>query len=83
LTLRRYNIIGVFQFLSLVLSAMPFAFHRFAMRRRDESFKRLSGPSLRAYAPYAAVHVDWYDDSENLPEDKVFYKNRQSGVNNW
>eukprot|EP00571_Detonula_confervacea_P016822 CAMPEP_0172300408 /NCGR_PEP_ID=MMETSP1058-20130122/2511_1 /TAXON_ID=83371 /ORGANISM="Detonula confervacea, Strain CCMP 353" /LENGTH=65 /DNA_ID=CAMNT_0013010179 /DNA_START=23 /DNA_END=217 /DNA_ORIENTATION=+ len=55
----------------------------FAMRRRDESFKRLSGPSLRAYAPYAAVHVDWYDDSENLPEDKVFYKNRQSGVNNW
>ena len=56
----------------------------FQMRRRGDGFVRLQGPSLRAYAPYAAVHVDWYDDSENLPEDKVYYKKRQSGkVNNW
>jgi len=55
----------------------------FAMYRRNVPFKRLQGPSLRAYAPYAAVHVDWYDDSENLPADKVFYTKRQMGANNW
>jgi len=55
----------------------------FAMYRRDTAFKRLTKPSLRAYAPYAAVHVDWYDDSDNLPADKVYYSQRQSGVNNW
>lgn len=56
----------------------------FAMFRRDTDFGRLVGPSFRAYAPYAAVHVDWYDDSKNLPADKVYYKKRQSGnVNNW
>jgi len=55
----------------------------FAMYRRNVPFKRLQGPSLRAYAPYAAVHVDWYDDSENLPADKVFYAKRQMGANNW
>lgn len=56
----------------------------FAMFRRDTDFGRHVGPSFRAYAPYAAVHVDWYDDSKNLPADKVYYKKRQSGhVNNW
>ena len=55
----------------------------FGMFRRDTQFKRLLRPSLRAYAPYAAVHVDWYDDSKHLPEDKVYYSERQLGVNNW
>lgn len=56
----------------------------FAMFRRGTDFGRLAGPSLRAYAPYAAVHVDWYYDSNNLPPDKVYYTKRQSGkVNNW
>ena len=55
----------------------------FAMFRRDTHFKRLLRPSLRAYAPYAAVHVDWYDDSKHLPEDKVYYSERQLGVSSW
>ena len=56
----------------------------FAMFRRDTDFGRLAGPSLRAYAPYAAIHVDWYHDSNNLPPDKVYYTKRQSSkVNNW
>lgn len=56
----------------------------FVMFRRDADFGRHAGPSFRAYAPYAAVHVDWYDDSNNLPADKVYYTERQSGkVNNW
>ena len=48
-------------------------------------FRRLTRPSLRAYAPYAAVHVDWYydSDSDNLPADKVYYMQQQSGVDNW
>lgn len=56
----------------------------FAMFRLDTDFGRLVGPSLRAHAPYAAVHIDWYHDSNNLPPDKVYYTKRQSGkVNNW
>jgi len=55
----------------------------FAMRRRDTSLRRLTRPSLRVYAPYAAVHVDWYDDSEHLPDDKIYYRMRQSNVNHW
>lgn len=55
----------------------------FGMYRRNTQFKRGTFPSLRAYAPYAAVHVDWYDDSQNLPADKIYYSKRQSGVNNW
>lgn len=35
----------------------------FAMRRRGYRFARLQRPSIRAYAPYAAVHVDWYQNS--------------------
>lgn len=55
----------------------------FAMYGRDVPFRRLTRPSLRAYAPYAAVHVDWYDSTDNLPADKVYYAKQQSGVNNW
>ena len=56
----------------------------FAMRRRNLPFGRLQMPSLRAYAPYAANHVDWYFDSTNLPPDKVHYLQRQQqGVNSW
>ena len=55
----------------------------FAMYRRETKFTRLINPCLRAYAPYSAVHVDWYDDSSNLPADKLHYVNKQNGVNNW
>lgn len=55
----------------------------FAMYRRNTSMGRLSSPSVRAYAPYAAVHVDWYYDTQDLPADKIYYLNRQKGVNNW
>ena len=56
----------------------------FAMFRRDAKFKRLAGSSLRAYAPYAAVHVDWYSDSKNISADKIYHKNKQAGkVNHW
>ena len=55
----------------------------FAMYRQNIQFVRLVALSLRAYTPYAAVHVDWYADSSNRSEDKLFYVNRQSGVNNW
>ena len=36
----------------------------FAMRHRDASFRRLSHPAVRAYAPFAAVHVDWYQHKD-------------------
>jgi len=55
----------------------------FAMYRRNVPFVRLTRPSLRAYAPYAAVHVDWYYSSDNLPADNVYYAKRQSDVNSW
>jgi len=55
----------------------------FVMFSRDTMFERGIQPSLLAYAPYAAVHVDWYDDSDNLPADKIYYSEHQSTVNNW
>ena len=55
----------------------------FAMRRRNEHIRPLSGRTLRSYAPFAAVHVDWYHDSQNLPADKVWYMRRQQGAGNW
>ena len=55
----------------------------FAMFRRETRFERGTVPSLRAYAPYASVHLDWYDDSGHLPEDKIYYSAHQYGVNNW
>jgi hypothetical protein len=57
----------------------------FTMRRRDHIPHRFSpaGKTLRAYAPYAAVHLDWYHDSANLPADKLFYIKRETGGNNW
>lgn len=55
----------------------------FGMRRRDLKLARITCPCVRAYAPYAAVHVDWYFDTENPPKDKEWYLKRQRGVNNW
>jgi len=47
----------------------------FAMRRRNLTFTRtISGTNtLRAYAPYVGTHTDWYLNSSNLHEDKVWY----------
>lgn len=55
----------------------------FSMFRRDTPFKRLTQPSVRTYAPYSAVHIDWYHDSTNLSADKLYYTSHQSGINNW
>lgn len=55
----------------------------FAMRRRTQGFARLTRPSIRTYAPYSAVHLDWYLNTSDLPPDKAYYKNRSKGVNNW
>lgn len=58
----------------------------FAMRRRNLKFARLQRPSARVHAPYAAVHTDWYFNSSDLPEDKIWYQTRLSNngqVNHW
>ena len=56
----------------------------FAMRRRTQRFARITCPCIRTYAPYAAVHLDWYLDSDNLPPDKKYYVAHAFGnVNNW
>mmetsp|Transcript_12882 Transcript_12882/g.35655 ORF Transcript_12882/g.35655 Transcript_12882/m.35655 type:complete len:331 (+) Transcript_12882:74-1066(+) len=56
----------------------------FAMRRRTQKFARITCPCLRTYAPYAAVHLDWYLDLDHLPADKKYYLNKSfGGVNNW
>jgi len=56
----------------------------FSMRRRGTRFQRQQRPSVRTYAPYSAVHLDWYLNSSNLPDDKIWYLNRaQKGVNHW
>jgi len=55
----------------------------FAMYRSETPLGRLTEPSMRAYAPYAAVHVDWYYDTGHLPEDKLYYIKHSSDVNNW
>eukprot|EP00563_Minutocellus_polymorphus_P018952 CAMPEP_0197726858 /NCGR_PEP_ID=MMETSP1434-20131217/17420_1 /TAXON_ID=265543 /ORGANISM="Minutocellus polymorphus, Strain CCMP3303" /LENGTH=179 /DNA_ID=CAMNT_0043312895 /DNA_START=491 /DNA_END=1027 /DNA_ORIENTATION=+ len=44
----------------------------FAMRRRNLRFARLQSPSARVHAPYAAVHTDWYHNSTNIPQDKIW-----------
>jgi len=54
----------------------------FAMRRRSLPFNRKQTPAIRIYAPYAARHVDWYDDGTG--EDKSWYKKRVAGaISHW
>lgn len=61
----------------------------FACRRRTQRFARITcgetfSQCLRTYAPYAAVHLDWYLDSSHLPPDKQYYLQKSwGGVNNW
>lgn len=56
----------------------------FAMRRRTQRFARITCPCVRTYAPYAAVHLDWYLDSQHPPVDKQYYlRHSFGGVNNW
>jgi len=57
----------------------------FAMRRRGYPFARKQKPAVRAFAPHAAVHVDWYHNSSSPPEDLVYYKAHleQPGVSHW
>jgi hypothetical protein len=57
----------------------------FAVRRRETLFYRSFARSVRAYAPSAAVHVDWYQNTSDLPLDKIWYKKHLSEkwVNHW
>lgn len=55
----------------------------FAMYRRNTAIMRKPCPCARALAPYMAVHLDWYHDSNNLPEEKLYYLNHQTGANSW
>jgi hypothetical protein len=55
----------------------------FAMRRRGQKFERHTAPSVRTFAPYSSVHLDWYSDAKNLPEDKMWYITHTQGVNHW
>jgi hypothetical protein len=56
----------------------------FSMRRRGQRFARLTDPCVRTFAPYAAVHVDWYTDDNNTLEDKMWYLNHSEvDINHW
>lgn len=45
-----------------------------AMYRRFEPFRL--GPAIRTSAPYEALHLPWYEDTANLPEEIRFYNDR-------
>jgi len=49
----------------------------FGMRRAGEDFWRHRW-GIRTLAPYAARHLDWYLDPENLTEDQKYYINHAS-----
>ena len=56
----------------------------FALRRSTQPFARITCPCIRTFAPYAAVHLSWYEDSQHLSEDKKYYmEHAHGGVNNW
>lgn len=45
-----------------------------AMYRRFEPFRL--GPAIRTAQPFEALHLPWYEDSANLPEEIRFYNDR-------
>mmetsp|Transcript_21522 Transcript_21522/g.44898 ORF Transcript_21522/g.44898 Transcript_21522/m.44898 type:complete len:132 (-) Transcript_21522:136-531(-) len=56
----------------------------FAVRRRGTPVNRKEKETIRAYAPYAARHTDWYEDPAHKDEGKKWYLNRADPeVNHW
>lgn len=45
-----------------------------ALYRRPGPFRL--GPAIRTTAPYEALHLPWYEDTANLPEEIKFYNSR-------
>lgn len=55
----------------------------FGMYRKGFKFKNLN-PGIRTYAPYAAKHLDWYLDPEDLKEDQIHYsKHASKAISHW
>ena len=54
----------------------------FGMYRVGFRFKRLN-MGVRVYAPYAARHLDWYIDPDNMGEDQLYYMKSASEVAHW
>jgi hypothetical protein len=55
----------------------------FALRRSTFAFRRLTGVSVRTYAPYMAIHLDWYLNSSSPDNDYQWYLRNQRDVNHW
>ncbi len=55
----------------------------FGMYRSSFVFQRLN-LGLRTYAPYAARHLDWYIDPDNLAEDQIYFtQNASREISHW
>ena len=54
----------------------------FGMYRKGFQFHRLSR-GLRTYAPYAARHLDWYLNPQELSDDQRYYMKHASTVSHW
>jgi len=54
----------------------------FALYTNKFPFGRVS-PGIRTYAPYAARHLDWYLDLENLTPDQEFYLRNATHNGHW
>jgi len=55
----------------------------FGMHRAENHFNRLRS-AVRVQPPYAARHLDWYLDPENLTPDQKYYMEHASvGITHW
>lgn len=54
----------------------------FALYRRSVQFGKIN-PGIRTYAPYAARHLDWYLDINNLTPDQKFYMDNAIHNGHW
>jgi hypothetical protein len=50
---------------------------------RPKAFGDHRRKALRTFPPYIARHLPWYIDSQNLPEEEIFYKKIASDSNSW
>lgn len=51
-----------------------------AHRSNLASFPRAG---FRCYAPYAARHLDWYIDPNNMTPDQIYYSNKSTAIAHW
>lgn len=45
--------------------------------------KDLPRPGIRCYAPYAARHLDWYIDPNNMNDDQIYYSKKSNSNAHW